>query len=394
MSSTHANNLYEISTNQKLRALCSAMQLSPLDLDNIISNNSAVLRTVKGHSFEYVFDQIMTQNGINSQEVGGDSGVDRIVNGHSLQLKTPTASGTNKTYVQYKTHKTHGPKSESESLDYYYRKDLFADYLVGLYSYRPFQIMVIPKEELPSHISSENHIKSPFSLPIKDSPYLNNISVLGLDNLDVYSEGIAPSSDEMLPKTSKKLNLSTSVIVNTILNPANFRIWDMNLRGFIREYKLFQMIKKNGITIYETSQVRTNRPEKSDFSLQNQIDQFEHFQVKGATFSGCKFIGQNSRVDIESQLSRGRINDHPTQSRLYLETDFDELVLCLDPVYSTRFQHEVNIPRNFDWEFFSIPTQVLARHAKMPHRINSHQYIEYLDLLKYKIDNNWLLKYK
>ena len=47
-------------------------------------------------------------------------------------------------------------------------------------------------------------------------------------------------------------------------------------------------------------------------------------------------MAKNSIIDIETQLSRGRVNDHPTQSRLYHFTDFEYLILALDPSYARR----------------------------------------------------------
>lgn len=85
------------------------------------------MRTVKGHVFETYFDDLIESCGQESEGIGGDSGIDRIVNGITLQLKTPTAAGTKGPYVQYKTHKTHGAKSEQGSYDYYHTVDEFAD---------------------------------------------------------------------------------------------------------------------------------------------------------------------------------------------------------------------------------------------------------------------------
>lgn len=105
----------------KVDILCSVMRITREDLDSIIANHSEISRTIKGHAFEVVFDAMMAINGINCIEVGGDTDVDRIINDYSLQLKTPFINGCSEEIVLYKTHKTHGAKSQTESVDYYHK---------------------------------------------------------------------------------------------------------------------------------------------------------------------------------------------------------------------------------------------------------------------------------
>jgi hypothetical protein len=157
------NSVKELTEKQKLDCLCHILQLTYSQLDQLIALNSPVFRTVKGHVFEAIFDHLVEACGQEVIEVGGDEAVDRIVNGIKLQLKTPTLAGTKGRLVQYKTHKTHGAKSELESLDYYHHKAEFADYLVGLISYSPLRILFLKKDELPTHLQSPEHIISPFT---------------------------------------------------------------------------------------------------------------------------------------------------------------------------------------------------------------------------------------
>ena len=63
-----------LSTKVRLNCLCESLRLSTRQFDNLIANNSAVLRTIKGHVFELVFDHLLTANGYESAEVGGDKG--------------------------------------------------------------------------------------------------------------------------------------------------------------------------------------------------------------------------------------------------------------------------------------------------------------------------------
>lgn len=141
LETTHKKSIIEIPIDYKINILCESLGLNNLELDDLIYENSPVMRTVKGHAFETFFDHLILDMGYDVTEVGGDDSVDRIVNDITLQLKTPTMSGTRGNFVQYKTHKTHGAKSETESVNYYSKVNNFADYLVGLIEYNPLKII-------------------------------------------------------------------------------------------------------------------------------------------------------------------------------------------------------------------------------------------------------------
>jgi intergrase/recombinase len=160
----NVDNTRQLSEDIKLNALLTSLQVSGLELDEIIANNSPVFRTIKGHAFEIAFEYLIKAAGFEVTSIGGDGNVDLIVNKVKLQLKTPYSAGTAGSIVQYKTHKTHGAKSEKESMDYYHHADEFADYLVGLISYEPLRIIFISKDELPRHSKSKHHILSPFKI--------------------------------------------------------------------------------------------------------------------------------------------------------------------------------------------------------------------------------------
>ena len=53
------DNISSVSTEIKLETLCSALGLSTEEFDEMLANNSPVLRTVKGHAFEVAFEQIL-----------------------------------------------------------------------------------------------------------------------------------------------------------------------------------------------------------------------------------------------------------------------------------------------------------------------------------------------
>jgi len=390
------DSLYSIPTMDKLAVLCFALQININQLDILLSSNPQTVRTIKGHAFEIVFDRLMAANDVPVSEVGGDANIDRLINGLSLQLKTPTVQGSSDSQVVYKTHKTHGAKSEQESMSYYSRVDEFADYLVGLVSYDPFKVVFIDRENLPRIETNANYIQSPFTFDlIENSEAINKFDAIGVGRFNVPSDFFSfDSSKELLPLTAKSLGLKTDIIVDSILRESNFRIWDMNIKGFARELAVRHFLEMAGITIYDPSVAGKPRPEKSDLALLSKQNNFVRFQVKGITLRGSKLDGENSIIDIETQLSRGRVNDHPTQSRLYHFTDFEYLILALDPSYAKAYNTEIYGKGRYKWEYYCFPQGTLDRHHKYTERIKSHQKLKYVDIQRYRIDSEWLKRWQ
>lgn len=380
----NVSSIVQIPLEEKLNALCLSVGLTLDELDEMIAFNSPVLRSVKGHCFEVVFERLLKNNGYISKDVGGDTDVDLEINGFTLQLKTPNMGGTNDSRIQYKTHKTHGAKSLLEADEYLHTIDSFADFLVGLISYSPFKVYILPKGMLPRWKKNPNYIESPFTLPIPtgigDAPifrYINNFNLLKL-NIKNYDIDILPTKNEKLPKTSETLKLTTELIVDSIMRPCNFRVWDMSIRGFTREIGLENWLKKNNVSFStEPLRYRTERADKADIVLLKKRPIF--VQVKGLTLNGCKFSGSKTILDVETQLSRGRINDDETQSRLYKVTDFDYLAVAIDPLVNYK------ICGKAEWDFFIIPTEKLRTHPTYSRRINSHQKLSWANLQEYRL---------
>lgn len=389
----NVSSIRKLHPEQKLNELCKVLQLSYEQFDKLIADNSPVLRTITGHAFEVVFEYILIQNGYEVLDVGGDSDVDLMVNGWSLQLKTPYSAGSKGEIVQYKTHKTHGAKSEKESLEYYHSVQDFADYLVGLISYNPLQIIFLHRNELPIHLADSNRIISPFAVEWVTHPGLNAFHRIGIGKINLSpSLYLATNIEtELLPKSAKTLNLKTDIILNTILIESNFRIWDMAIRGFAREIFINDYLAQNNIQIFVPTEQRETRGDKSDLVLfHNANKKYYFFQVKGVSTNNCSFNGLDSIVGVETQLTRGRVNDHPTQSRLYLYSDFDYLIIGIDPVIAQRYHLESKITPNLKWELYAIPTDHLASHHIIHRRLKSLQKFNYSDLQQYRITDQWL----
>ncbi|MCK4828382.1 hypothetical protein KA005_72300, partial [bacterium] len=265
----HVQSVEELSTKQKLDVLCEVLQLSYDQFDSIIADNPQVLRAIKGHVFEIVFEYILSNSGHKLTCVGGDSNIDLIVNEFTLQLKSPYKAGTIGNIVQYKTHKTHGPKSEEESVEYYHSVDDFADYLVGLIFYVPLNIIFLKKSELPTHPRDTNRIISPFSVEWKGHPGLNAFDRIGIKQIDLSPTVYlcTDSKNELLPRSTQELLVKTDIILDAILHEGNFRIWDMLIRGFARERYFKDYLNSNHIKIYKPTECRRSRGDKADLAL-------------------------------------------------------------------------------------------------------------------------------
>ena len=375
----------EIPYDSKIKGICAAMQITPGELDDVIAKNSPVLRPVKGHCFEIYFDETLNQNNVSCEIVGGDSSVDRIVNNKSLQLKTPTLAGTKQNVVTYKTHNTHGAKSEQESMSYYHSEESFADYLVGLVSYQPERLIILKKKDLPRHGKDKRYIQSPFSVTWKEHLDLNNFTNLGVTKNITF-----PSGDKKTPlfkKTAAEIginhlgSLADKLIVESIVSESNFRIWDMSIRGFLREQVFRKKADSSGIIVRKTENSAKNRTDKADFNIQKTKNskKMESVQIKGISTNNCKFFGLDSLIVTETQLTRGRVNNHPTQSRLYLRSDFQYLLLVLDPPISKLCNQQES-----RWEYYLIPESNLLSHSTFKNRLSSHQRFSYREMQKFE----------
>ena len=385
IESRYEKTIAEVLDRDLLQELCTAMQFSSKSLDDLIANNSPVMRTVKGHVFETFFDEILREGGYSSEVVGGDTEIDRVVHGKKLQLKTPTESGTKGNMVQFKTHKTHGAKSEMESMDYYSTIDHFADYLVGLISYEPLNILIMSPDELPRHKLSERHIQSPFTVDWTKAKGLNAFDRIGVDFTKIKRFG-QDTDDELLPRTASKIGVDSGVILRTILSQSNFRIWDMSIRGFIREQVFKESLNFSGVETTNPMESGRPRADKADLAIKVPKGLIM-MQMKGVSTNNCNFAISDPEIATETQLTRGRVNDHPTQSRLYLKSDFDTLIIGLDPPIVEICKEKLTGKRELKWEFYAIPVEELLVHPSMPHRLKSLQKFKYSELQKYLVDD-------
>ena len=210
------------------------------------------------------------------------------------------------------------------------------------------------------------------------SKFINAFHLLDFSLNDLSLSKVTNGKNEKLPLTSSTIGLCTDVILDTILRECNFRIWDMSIRGFAREVALKQFFENQGVKYSDKTTVfRNERGDKADLVIWDADGNQSFLQVKGISTNNCNF--QNGIIATETQLTRGRVNDHPTQSRLYLVTDFDYLILAVEPCITYM------IEKTSKWSFFMIPTSELRRHPKITHRINSLQKFLWKDIVKYRL---------
>jgi hypothetical protein len=156
----------------------------------------------------------------------------------------------------------------------------------------------------------------------------------------------------------------------------------MSIRGFIRETVFRTYAKNIGIELDNPAITGRQRFDKADFVLSDN-NRHVFLQMKGISTNNCDFNQKDPIIATETQLTRGRVNDHPTQSRLYLESDFDYLILGLDPPISKMCNHLYGL----SWRFYAVPTARLERHASMPHRLKSLQKFRYSELTEFNLQD-------
>ncbi len=166
----------------------------------------------------------------------------------------------------------------------------------------------------------------------------------------------------------------------------------MSIRGFARETIFTEYLKSMHIKMYLPREAGRPRCDKADHAIKNG-SKFILLQMKGISTNNCNFGLPDPVLATETQLTRGRVNDHATQSRLYLATDFDFLILGIDPPVTKLCRTIIGSEPKLQWEFYAIPTLKLLMHQRMTHRLKSLQKFKYSELQPYKIHEQWVKDY-
>lgn len=323
------------------------------DLDTFLSTTPHIYRNLRGHAFEVWFDRQMKERGVAVMSIGGDDVVDRVVNSHTLQLKTPYIRGTvTGTVVGYRMHKTHGKEVKP---DCYYLKEEFADYIVGLHP--TLGVIICPRDRLPTRkdvsvqLDYPEYLADPMPFAWK-SEWLNRYDLLGVDITDppIISEHAAQEA-ELFPQLIAKIGFTDYDIVHAILDERNFRTWFQLIVGSIREVHFTAFAKRHGIRLNPPTHLPGRGAQKVDYVL----DSGTRVQVKGLTkgMSAGEFLG------CETQTSHGRV-----PNRLYRRTDFDVLAIVIDPHSIPEKIAQSKSISSEEYNVLLVPMKDLPRHPR------------------------------
>lgn len=333
-------------------------------LEKFILENSHIWRPIKGHCFETWFDRIVNDIGLQIKSGSGDDIVDRILQGKTLQLKTPYANGTRTgKQVSYILHKTHGVEKRPYNL---YKPEDFADYLVG---YHPDGVIICPRKDIPLQKDYPgrdwgDYLADPAVFDW-NSKWLNRYDLLGIDPKKItYSD--YSQNNTKFPQIGKITKLSDDDVIETILKPSNFRILEQNLLGSIREWHFENIAKKQNIKLRPASG-------SDEIKIDHVLNNGKTIQVKGRTKSLCT----SDTVGVEVKGSHGRI-----PQRLYKEGSFDFLVVVLDPfLIPKKFESkDVDIS---EFNCVVIPAGDLPIHPRSSEWEKNY----YKDIFKFKFDD-------
>jgi len=264
----------------------------------------------------------MARSGYDCRKVGGDEVVDRILNGRTLQLKTPYWRGTIEgKVVAFRMHKTHGREKHPEAL---YLPGKFANFFVGLHPKEG--VIICPAAELTTRgrlnpkLKWGEYIADP--LPFDwNTPWLNRYDLISIDKDRLIFPD--PSKSSILPKMSKAIGYGDLEIIKAIMSKENFRVWNQLIVGSVREFHFMKFITQNRIELKEPTDLDTRSRVKVDYVYWQQSKKIRlRIQVKGLTEGLCR----GNVLGCETQCSHSR-----TPVRLYRRSDFEVLAIVIDP---------------------------------------------------------------
>ena len=307
---------------QSFQSRLETIKMTVPEFDEFCSSQDYIVRSIRGHAFEVWFDELMSRSGYNCRIVGGDEVVDRVLNGHTIQLKTPYLRGTiEKQQISFRMHRTHGREKHPEAL---YLPAEFADFLVGLHP--DGGLVICPATELTRRAALNPNLKwgeyIADPLPFEwNTPWLNRFDLLGVakDRL-VF---LTTTTGTVLPKLSEAVGFGDAEIIKAIMSKENFRVWNQLIVGSVRQHHFMKFITRNNIDLKEPTELDTRGREKVDYVYwQKSKGKLLRIQVKGLTRGLCK----GNTLGCETQCSHSRV-----PVRLYRRSDFEVLVIVIDP---------------------------------------------------------------
>ena len=176
--------------------------------------------------------------------------------------------------------------------------------------------------------------------------------MLGL-NFETFPNVSKHASEKatLFPKLISKIGFTDYDIVKAITDEKNFRVWRQLIIGSIREFHFKKIATKNGIVLSPPKGFGRRENNKIDYVTNKGL----RLQVKGLT----KGISTPDLLGCETQCSHGRI-----PNRLYKTTDFDYIVIVVDPgTISSEVATIKKISSN-EYNFVILPISQLPIHQK------------------------------
>lgn len=302
-------------------------------IDEVVVSNQNILRPVKGHAFELLFDEIAhkyLQCDIRPGP-GGDTDIDRILINNegqriTLQLKT-CATSTIVENIKFgvSLHKTHGEERRPKNLypiqwpcpycDH--DGEAFPDFLIVLHP--EDGVLIVPKDKIPENTIYRGHYADPAVFDW-DSEWTNRWDLLGFPNFKGQSlECRSVPRQEKLPRIAEIVHLTDQEIAQMWLRPENFRTLEMNLKGNLREPAFAAWLKDSGVDSHVPTDIAYPKYDRV-------TSKGTRIQIKGPSKGLCNTANGIIGVEVMGSHRQGA-------GRMYSESDFDYLGLVIDPCY-------------------------------------------------------------
>ena len=262
-------------------------------IEEIVMSDANILRPIMGVAFEEYLRKILIDTFPKTiiEDGLGDSDIDLIVDGHTLQLKTPN-NGTTKTNVKIGValHKTHGDETRPNNL--YKVKNKTFEYLVVFHP--ESGVLIVPYDKIPTHSKYPDCLADPASF-IWNSEWLNHWELLGYIGYKgkTIDKRIIPSNSE-LPFLSSKTFLEDYEIIEMLCKPEYFRAAVMGLKGNIKEHWFVNELKKLNYDVYP----QTESYAKYDLKIMDHQGVKKRIQVKGTSKNMCSLKSKTIGFEI------------------------------------------------------------------------------------------------
>ena len=332
------------------------IEIHNLDLsiiDKIARKDANILRPIKGVAFEVYFRKILSKSRPDAliEPGAGDSDIDLIVNGKTLQLKTIDSGSTvQERFVGVALHKTHG--DERRPFNLYSKTGHTFDFLVVFHP--KSGVMIVPYSEIPTHNTYSDYLADPAKFTW-DNQWINRWDLLGLDDLkNISLDSRIPPLNSKLPFLSAVTFLEDYELIEMMCRPEYFRAAVMGLKGNIKQDWFIDHLDKAGLMPSEP----TDPYSKHDVYIHDKNGKEIRIQIKGTSKNMCDV--EKKKIGLEVMGTHGQF-----PHRGYKRTMFDYVAVIVS---------EFQLPERFKdsgLHFVLIPMKDLPHHYKIGNGIDA-----------------------